>query len=163
MNATGESEGAIMHKCFQVGVLVATLTIGAKVSAQQILFAKVTSAPATSSNQFVDIPGLGFQVPPVAATRNKALIILDVPEPFATGNDFPGIIFAIRVNGTRVAEGGFTYSTKVPESTGRMPTTLVVAIPLTSQPQFVQAQWESVRGSTNRIDSFASLSAVIGN
>jgi hypothetical protein len=152
-----------MRTMCHVFTFAAVLAVASTATAQQILFAKITTAPPTTSNQFVDIPGLGFQIPAMSSTRTKALVILDVPEPFATGSDFPGTIFAVRVNATRVAEGGFTYSSKNPESTGRMPTTLVAVVPLTTQPQFVQAQWISVRGSTNRIDSFASLSAVIGN
>jgi hypothetical protein len=141
----------------------ALLLIASTATAQQILFTKITSAPTTTSSLFVDIPGLFLHIPAASSTRTKALIILDVPQPFATGKDTPGTTFGIRVGTARVAEGGFSYSAKVPESTGRMPTTIVVAVPLTNQPQIVQAQWVSVRGSKNHIDSFASISAVIGN
>jgi hypothetical protein len=42
-----------------------------------------------------------------------------------------------------------------------MPTTLVVAVPLTNKPQTVQGVWAGVRGSTVIIDSPSSLSVVI--
>jgi hypothetical protein len=152
-----------MRRATYLFTFAALLVIASTATAQQILFAKITSAPTTTSSQFVDIPGLVLHIPAASSTRTKALLILDVPQPFATGKDTPGTTFAIRVDGARVAEGGFTYSSKVPESTGRMPTTIVVAVVLGNLPQVVQAQWVSVRGSKNHIDSFASLSAVIGN
>lgn len=147
-----------------VGVVTFLLIIAmsTEMAAQQILFKQIGAAPEVNSNQFVDIPGLGFQLPAASATQNVALIILDVPKPYATGTDFPGIDFAIRVNATVVADGAFTYPDKAPASFARVPITLVVAVPLTKQPQWVTAQWRSVRSSIGRIDSFSSLSAVIG-
>jgi hypothetical protein len=45
-----------------------------------------------------------------------------------------------------------------PQSFGRMPTTLVVAVQLTSKQQIVQGMWQNVRGSTVHIDSPSTLS-----
>jgi len=104
-----------------------------------------------------------LDLPEASATQHHALIILNVPRPYAEGNDFPGVDFAINANGTVVAEGGFTYSTKRPDAFGRMPFTLVVRVELhNGQHTHVHAQWRSVRASTGHIDSFASFSAVLG-
>lgn len=83
-----------------------------------------------------------------------------MPTPYATGNNFPGIYFAIATDRGIVADGCFTYSSKVPESTGRMPFTLVATIDAGSGVTFVKGQWKSVRGSAMHIDSYASLSAI---
>ena len=55
----------------------------------------------------------------------------------------------------------FTYSEPVPTSPGRVPTTLVVSVPLVNAAQTVTAVWQSVRGSTVIIDSPATLSALL--
>lgn len=128
-----------------------------------IPYAQITSAPNVNSNQFVDIPGLTLQLPAaVPASLQFALITLNVPTPFAEGNNFPGLDFAVNVNGQVVASGSFTYSQQQPQSFSRQPFTLVVRVSLQSSPSQVRAQWRSVRGSTGHIDSFASLSAILG-
>ena len=130
----------------------------------RILFSSITAAEPVESNQFVDIEGLTFELPPASATEQVALIILNVPEPFAEGDvDFPGLQFGINVNGRVVARGGFTYEMRRPESRARTPFSLVVRVNLRRQASLVRAQWRSVRmRSIGRIDSFASLSAVLG-
>jgi hypothetical protein len=55
----------------------------------------------------------------------------------------------------------FTYGIQAPPSFNRMPTTPVVAVPLTLTAQTVVALWSGVRGSTVIIDSPATLSAII--
>jgi mannose-binding lectin len=82
--------------------------------------------------------------------------------PYATGNNYPGGTFGISVNGTvSPVVASFTYNEQQPASTGRIPTTLVVAVPLSQAgPQTIQAVWYGVRGSTVIIDSPATLSAV---
>jgi mannose-binding lectin len=93
---------------------------------------------------------------------DQALVTLNVPNPYAEGSDFPGGAFSITVNGAALPEyASFTYSEQKPQSPGRMPTTLVVAVPLGNQLQEVQALWQGLRGSTVVIDSPASLSATI--
>ena len=42
----------------------------------------------------------------------------------------------------------------------RIPTTLVVCVPLTMTKQTVQAMWHNVRGSTVILDSPSTLSAI---
>jgi mannose-binding lectin len=46
-------------------------------------------------------------------------------------------------------------------STGRIPTTLVVGVPLGIKSQTVTAMWFGVRGSTVHIDSPSTLSSTI--
>ncbi len=129
----------------------------------QILSSQISGAPVVTSSQYVDIPGLFLTLPPKSPAMTYALLMLDVPQPYATGINFPGLIFSINVMGTLVADGGFTYSQQVPQSFGRMPTTVVVRVPLTTAYQTVWGRWRSVRNSVGHIDSFASLSAVLGN
>ncbi len=91
-----------------------------------------------------------------------AILILNAGLPYATGNNNPGGNFGVTVNGAvSPVIAGFTYNEKVPPSTGRIPTTLVVGIPLTQKPQAVQAVWQNVRGSTVIIDTPATLTAII--
>lgn len=128
-----------------------------------ILFVQINSAPPTQSETFVDIPGLVLELPKrTSIIQESALILLNVPQPFANGQDFPGIDFGINFNNKVVATGGFTYPMKTPESFARVPFTLVVRVDLLPEPSQVRAQWLGVRGSTCHIDTFASLSAVIG-
>ncbi len=56
-------------------------------------------------------------------------------------------MFRISVNGTMLPnEATFSYS--VQSGNNRIPTTLVVGVPLTMTKQTVQAMWHNVRGST---------------
>ena len=107
------------------------------------------------------MPGLSVTLP--EAVNVPALVILNVPNPYASGNNFPGGNFGIQVNGAvQSAFASFTYNEGNPPSTGRMPTTLVVAVPLSSTgTTTVVAVWSGVRGSTVHIDSPATLSAII--
>ncbi|HYO12207.1 MAG TPA: hypothetical protein VE685_03315 [Thermoanaerobaculia bacterium] len=131
-------------------------------SAQQLLYAQITTAPAMNSPQFVDIPGLTLTLPAANVAQTAALVTLSVPQPYASGNDFPGLRFAINVAGTVMADGGFSYEMLAPPSFGRTPITIVVRVPLSGFSQVVKAQWVSMRNSTGHIDSFASLSAIVG-
>ena len=83
---------------------------------------------------------------------------LNLPQPYATGNDSPGGVFRISVDGTVLPnEASFTSSSSYG---GRMPTTLVVGVPLAMKNQTVQAMWHNVRGSTVIVDSPSTLSAI---
>ncbi|CDL79880.1 hypothetical protein [Xenorhabdus cabanillasii] len=117
----------------------------------------------TSSSNYVDIPGLEINVSRYSDSPGlTALITLNVPTPYASGNNFPGGNFIIITDqGEQLASGGFTYSNKSPESYGRMPFTLVTSCSLASNISIIKAQWSNVRGSTVHIDSYASISAVI--
>jgi hypothetical protein len=124
-----------------------------------ILFAQTTGTLSTNSAAFTAIPGLTFKLP--EGVQDNVIVMLNVPNPYATGNDFPGGTFAISVGGVIQAPiACFTYNESVPQSTGRIPTTLVVKVPLTMTQQVVQAMWQNVRGSTVIIDSPASLSMI---
>jgi hypothetical protein len=125
-----------------------------------ILSAVTTGTQSTSSGTFVPIPGLIF--PLTEGVGISALVILSVPNPFAQGTDFPGGTFGISVNGTMSpVQATFTYNEKVPVSTGRIPTTLVVAVPLTTTKQEIRGMWFGVRGSKVIIDTPATLSAIV--
>jgi mannose-binding lectin len=92
----------------------------------------------------------------------SALVILNLPNPYAQGNDYPGGVPGISVNGAvSPVQASFIYGVQAPGSFNRMPTTLVVAVPLTLQQQTIQALWCGVRGSTVVIDSPATLSVVL--
>jgi hypothetical protein len=124
------------------------------------LYAQTSANQSTNSGSFVPIPGLSLTLP--EGVNTSALVILNVPNPYAKGNDFPGGTFGISVNGTiSPVTATFTYNEQVPASTGRIPTTLVVSVPLGLKPQTIMGMWFGVRGSTVNIDSPASLSAII--
>jgi mannose-binding lectin len=125
-----------------------------------ILNAQTSGTLHTNSGQFTPIPGLKLTLP--KGVDVIALIILNLPMPFAEGSDFPGGSFGISVNGTiSPVVASFTYGIQTPPSFNRMPTTLVVAVPLTLHLQEVEALWNGVRGSTVIIDSPSTLSAII--
>jgi mannose-binding lectin len=108
----------------------------------------------------VPIPGLSFKIP--EGVGASALVILNLPNPYATGNNYPGGTFGISVNGTvSPVVAVFTYNEQVPPSTGRIPTTLVLSVPLGNKPQTIAAMWSGVRGSTVIIDTPATLSAIL--
>jgi mannose-binding lectin len=123
------------------------------------LYAQTSGIQSTNSGTFVPIPGLSFTIPDGVGT--SALVILNLPLPFAEGNNFPGATVGITVNGAlSPVISGFTYSVQQPAS-GRVPTTLVVSVPLVNNAQVVAAVWSAVRGSTVIIDSPATLSAIL--
>lgn len=128
-----------------------------------ILSVEIRSVQVVQSETWIDIPGLSFQLPAASPTIGHALVILNVPQPYAVGSNYPGLDFAIEVgsSGNIVANGGFTYIDKQPESFARQPTTLVVRVNLGKRQQVVNAKWRTVRVSTGHIDSFASLSAIL--
>jgi hypothetical protein len=124
-------------------------------------YAQTTGNHNTTSPVWTPIPGLAFKLPRGAG--ELALLILNVPNPYATGNDFPGGNFGLRVNGTVLAAYAcFTYSEPKPQAFGRMPTTLCAAVPLGQTGEsLVEAVWQNIRGSTVHIDSPATLTAII--
>ena len=65
--------------------------------------------------------------------RDTALLILNIPNPYARGTNYPDGNFGLLVKGVVLsAFACFTYNEKVPPSTGRVPTTLSAVTPLTS-------------------------------
>ena len=124
------------------------------------LYAQTSGTQQTNSGTFVPIPGLTLTIP--AGVGTSALVILNVPMPYASGNNYPGGTFGITVNGTASpVVAGFTYNDQNPGSTGRIPTTLVVSVPLGNAPQTVAGVWFGVRGSKVIIDTPATLSAIL--
>ena len=124
------------------------------------LYAQTAGTLSTSSGTFTPIQGLTLTIPEGVGTT--AIIILNVPNPYATGNDIPGGVFGVTLNGAvSTVVASFTYNEGAPSSFGRVPTTLVVGIPLGSAAQTVQAVWAGVRGSTVIIDSPATLTAIM--
>jgi mannose-binding lectin len=125
-----------------------------------IYYAQTSGAQQTNSGSATPMPGLSVTVPEGVGVT--ALVILNVPNPYAEGINFPGAQFGITVNGAALpAMAAFTSGSLQPISTGRVPTTLVAQVPLAEQPQTVAATWQGVRGSTVIIDSPASLSAIV--
>jgi hypothetical protein len=125
------------------------------------LYAQTTGTHSTNSGTFVAIPGLSLTLP--GGAGGSMLVILNLPNPFATGNNFPGATFGISAGGVvSPVQACFTSGQQSPSSSGRMPTTLVVSIPLTDTNQTITAMWYGVRGSTVAIDSPATLTAMFG-
>jgi mannose-binding lectin len=125
-----------------------------------VLYVQTSGNQSTNSGSFVPIPGLTLKLPEGVDT--SALVILNLPNPYATGNDFPGGTLGISVNGTvSPVIAVFTYNEAQPVSTGRIPTTLVVSVPLGLKPQTVMGMWSGVRNSTVVIDTPASLSVIV--
>ena len=124
------------------------------------LYAQTTGTQKTNSGTFVPIPGLSLTIPEGVGTT--ALVILNLPNPYAQGNDFPGGVLGVSVNGAvSPVQASFTYNEASPQSTGRIPTTLVVGVPLINEKQTIVGVWSGVRGSTVVIDSPATLSALL--
>ena len=122
-------------------------------------YAQTSGTLSTNSSSFTPIPGLSISLS--GGVNVTALVILNLPMPYAQGNNNPGGTFAISVGGVvSPVQASFTYNEQVPPSTGRIPTTLVVGVPLVQDEQTVEALWQGVRGSTVIIDTPSSLSAV---
>lgn len=125
-----------------------------------VLYAQTSGTLQTNAGNFTPIPGLTVSLP--EGVDLIGLIVLNVPNPYATGNNYPGGQFALNINGAiSPVQAAFTYNEQQPSSSGRVPTTLVVGVPLNTKPQVVQAMWAGVRGSTVIIDTPATLSAFI--
>lgn len=124
-----------------------------------VLYAQTSGNLNTGSVQPTPMPGLSLELP--GGVGIMAIVTLNVPNPYAEGSNYPGGGFALSINGQlSPVIACFTYIDATPSSSGRMPTTLVVGVPLIEQSQTVQAMWNGVRGIVS-IDSPATLSAVI--
>ena len=110
----------------------------------------------TNSGSYVAIPGLTLTLPEGSGV--EAIIILNLPNPYAAGNDYPGANLGISVDGTVQSNYAcFTYGDPKPALPNRMPTTLVVGVPLGPKPQKIQAVWAGVRGRDGHHRHPASL------
>ena len=121
-----------------------------------VFYAQTSGNLQTKATAPTPIPGLMVKIP--AGVGDQILVILNIPNPYAQGDDSPGGWFGIAVDGKiQPAYAQFTYS----GYSGRVPTTLVIAVELTPKPQVLQGMWQSIRGSTVIIDSPATLSATL--
>src|SRR5687767_15421809 len=102
------------------------------------LYAQTSGTQQTNSSTFVPIPGLTLTIP--EGVGSAALVTLNLPNPYASGNNFPGGFFGISVNGAvSPVVACFTSSDQNPpnQNTGRSPTTLVISVPLMNAPQTI--------------------------
>jgi hypothetical protein len=107
----------------------------------------------TNAPNLIPIPGLELTLP--EGVQTEAIVILNVPNPYATGDNSPGAYFGIAVDGKALPMfASFTYRGG---SLDRVPTTLVVGVGLTMKPQKIQGMWSGIRGSTVFIDTPTSL------
>ena len=129
----------------------------------QILSVQTTSSTLQNGTTFAPIAGLQLTLPE-GETSQHALMILNVPNPWALGDDYPGGQFGIVVDGVQQKPyATFTYEGQAPQPPGcpRVPTTLVVTVPLKQQAQVVKAYWAAIRNGTVNLDTPATLSAII--
>ena len=121
-------------------------------------YVQTTGTHSTNSSSWTQIPGLSLVIPEGVGTT--AIIILNVPWPYAGGDNYPGGSFGIQVDGTlSPVIGGFTYN--VINGNARVPTTLVIGVPLGNKAQTITAVWQNVRGSNVTIDTPASLTSIM--
>ena len=121
------------------------------------VYAQTNGQLTTNSGSFVPIPGLKIKLP--EGVGDMAIVTLNLPRPYATGNNYPGGIFCLSLDGKQLpVVAGFSYS--VQNANNRIPTTLVAGVPLATKNQTVQALWQSERGSTVILDSPSTLSAI---
>ncbi|WP_204272862.1 hypothetical protein, partial [Enterobacter hormaechei] len=86
------------------------------------LYAQTSGNHSTNAPTWTPIPGLALTIPEGVGTT--AVITLNVPMPYATGNENPGGTFGVSVNGAiSPVVASFTYNEPVPISSGRIPTT----------------------------------------
>jgi hypothetical protein len=122
-----------------------------------VYYAQTSGVHQTTASSPTPIPGLTVKIP--AGVGDQILVILNIPNPYAEGNDSPGGWFGIAVDGT--IQPAYAQITTTWNTTGRMPTTLVIAVELKPEPQKIEGMWQSIRGSTVIIDSPATLSATL--
>ena len=62
-----------------------------------IISAQSSGSQSTNSSAWTPMPQLSIKMP--GGAGETVLLILNVPNPYASGNNFPGGNFGIRVNG----------------------------------------------------------------
>ena len=125
-----------------------------------IISAQTSGSFSTNSGPWTPIPGLVLKVPPIVG--EAVLFVLNVPNPYANGNNYPGGNFGIEFYGEMQGPtASFTYSQQSPSTPGRVPTTLSMATVLTRPgPTTVTAMWSAIRGSTVHLDSPVTLTMI---
>ena len=122
-----------------------------------ILYAQ-SSGSQGYGNQPTPMPGLSLVIP--EGFGAQALIVLNVPSPYSInfGGGTSGGWFGISVDGTTLPIfASYSYNSSIQSSNpARVPTTLVVAVPLGANPQTIVAL-----ASNCIIDSPASLSVIM--
>ena len=114
---------------------------------------------STNSASWTAISGLVLRITQVVG--EEVLFVLNVPNPYANGNNYPGGNFGIQIDGVLQAPyAAFTYSDQSPSTPGRVPTTLCVAV-TPKGPITATAVWSAIRGSTVHIDSPATLTMIL--
>jgi mannose-binding lectin len=127
-----------------------------------MIISAVTSGSLSTSNaSWTPIPGLVVQAPELVG--EAVLFVLNVPNPYATGNNYPGGNFGFFFDGEMQGPfGSFTYSEQNPSADGRVPTTVCMSVVLKNKgPTAVTAMWSAVRNSTVHIDSPATLTMIL--
>ena len=82
------------------------------------LYAQTSGTQQTNSATLVPIPGLSLTIP--EGVGSSALVTLNLPNPYASGDNFPGGFFGISVNGAlSPVVACFTSSVQNPTDTGR--------------------------------------------
>jgi hypothetical protein len=121
-----------------------------------IVYAQSSGEHYTDSAVLVPIPGLSVTISQGAGPTTT--VILNLPQPYAIGNNFPGGNVGISVNGSILpVVGAFTYNEQAPQAPGRLPTTLVATFSPVDKLQIIMGMWSGVRGSRIIIDSPATL------
>ena len=125
-----------------------------------IISAQTSGNQSTNNASWTPIPGLSVKVPEIVG--QAVLFVLNVPNPYANGNNYPGGNFGIYFDGEMQGPtASFTYSQQSPSTPGRVPTTLYVAAVLSGKgPTTVTAMWSAIRNSTVHIDSPATLTMI---
>lgn len=119
------------------------------------------SGDPTHSGDFGDIPGLHIEIPP-STSRTHALLIFNLPQPYAEGTNYPGGAFRLLCDDTLLVEGCFTSSDKAPSSSGRTPLTLTAKVDLSAGVQHrAEVHWAGIRGSRVHLGGSASLAAIV--
>jgi len=117
-------------------------------------YAQSSGSHQTNAANFIPIPGLELTLP--EGVQTEAIIILNVPNPYAVGSKDPGAYFGVAVDGN-VLPMFAAFTLRESDSSNRVPTTLVVGVGLTMKPQKIQGMWSGIRDSTVYIDTPASL------
>ena len=166
-NQDREKKQSLTTLAIFFAILVTTTLYATQGMAQNtsLRFASTSGQLSTTGGSWSEITGLVFNIPaaPLGGPATTARVTLNVPAPYATGTNTPGGCFGITVNySVQTTIACFTYDSTAPQSYGRKPTTLVVAVPLQNyNSQRIAAVWYSVRNSTVMMDTASTLSAVI--